>query len=363
MRKLTLEKLWEAEGANFGQAGGAQCVADFGNADAEYGKLRNSAALCDFSFTQRLSFDESDGIDFLDSMLAANILKLRYGRITDTYLADEYGNIRAEVLAGNIDDKIIAVLESLDDSCSKCLSDGSAQCSDLTDSHILLSVAGPDSWKVAVAVFGTDILNLPFMSVEKYRYEDADTYLMRSGKTGEYGYQFMAPNAIAEKLAKRLLEESKKLGGGLCGMAAHALARLDGNFFNIYGEGARVLNPLKLGLQWMTDFEKEKFPGSEKIYSERDSGISQKICAVQSAGDTPLNPGDKIFDSDDEVGEVVHALRSPISGKWTGLALMKSHCAFSGFGFSRTPNGGEEIFTVSRPTVLAKSLSKPMLQE
>ena len=106
MRELALKKFWEERGAKFGELGGAQCVESFADAESEYKAIRNSAGLCDFSFMRIVEFPESDGIDYLDTALAANILKLRYGRIIDTFLCDENGKITAEVFVANIDDKV-----------------------------------------------------------------------------------------------------------------------------------------------------------------------------------------------------------------------------------------------------------------
>ena len=116
MRELALKKIWEERGAKFGELGGAQCVESFADAESEYKAIRNSAGLCDFSFMRIVEFPESDGIDYLDTALAANLLKLRYGRIIDTFLCDENGKITAEVFVANIDDKVFAFTESLTDS-------------------------------------------------------------------------------------------------------------------------------------------------------------------------------------------------------------------------------------------------------
>jgi len=359
MRSLFLEKFWTQFNAKFSQLGTGQCIEDFGNADEEYKALRTSVVLSDMSFTQRFSFEESEGLDFLDTKLSANILKLRYGKISNSFLCDEESHICAEVFTADIDDKLICVLESLNDANGNVILTDFAQ--DLTPKTSLLSVDGPYAWKVASAIFGTDIFNLSFMSVEKYDYKGSDVFLMRNGKTGEYGYQFLVENSNAESLAKDLLEETQKLGGKLCGTKAQELARLEGNFFNIYAEGLKVKNPLELGLQWQIDFEKESFPGAEKIFENRKNGIDKKIVAISA--DSKFSEEDKIFNGDDEVGSVTVAKYSPISKKWTGLALMNNQCAYSGFGFSKVPNGAEDIFTISRPSILAESLNKPMLQE
>lgn len=277
MRELILKNRWQSKGAQFGSLGGAQCVKNFGDVKKELFAIRNSAALCDFSFVKKFEFDEGDGIDFLDSILAANILKLRYGKIVDTFLADESGKITAETFVANIDDKIILAAEQAGDASLNPISEKSQNVRDITDSHVLLSVDGPLAWKVAREIFGADILNLPFLSIEKYDFEGESVYLLRNGKTGEFGYQFLAPSSAAESLSAKIEASLETLGGCVCGFDAHKIARMEGNFFNIYGEGLKVECPLELGLQWMVDFDKESFVGSKGIFQKRENGLARRL--------------------------------------------------------------------------------------
>lgn len=353
---LFLRKKWEAFGANFGKIGDKETVLNFGNSEMEVDALRKASVLCDFSFVKKFSFDENDGIDFLDSILAANVLKLRYGKIIDTFLPDAEGNILAETFLANIDDKIFVIAESLPDADLSALTQGEAKAEDLTNTHVLLAIDGPDAWKIAKDIFGSDIFNLSYLSVEKYSFEGEDTYLLRNGKSGEFGYQFLAPLKIAESLADKILECLKERGGKLCGTNAHAIARLEGNFFNIYEEGARVKCPLELGLQWMIDFHKETLP--EKLLQKRAAGISKKITALTSEAE--LSAGMEIFDASKRVGEIVCSKYSPSIKKFMALALIDEPFAMSGFEFSSSPNGKCDISSVSRPPFVAQSLIRGM---
>ena len=218
MRELILKDIWTAAGADFGALGGAQCVANFGDVRRELNALRTTAALCDFSFSKIFEYGESDGIDFLDTRLAANILKLRYGRIIDTFLADESGRIAAEAFVANAADKVVAVCEPLSDGAVSVLAE--------PPERVLLSVDGPLAWRVARDVFGSDILNLSVLSVEKYDFDGADVFLMRNGRTGEFGYQFLAPASAAESLYGKISASLESVGGTLCGFDA----AMDGRF-------------------------------------------------------------------------------------------------------------------------------------
>ena len=358
MRELILKNRWQSKGAQFGSLGGVQCVKNFGDVKKELFAIRNSAALCDFSFVKKFEFDEGDGIDFLDSILAANILKLRYGKIVDTFLADESGKIAAETFVANIDDKIILAAEQAGDASLSPISEKSQNVRDITDSHVLLSVDGPLAWKVAREIFGADILNLPFLSIEKYDFEGESVYLLRNGKTGEFGYQFLAPSSAAESLSAKIEASLETLGGCVCGFDAHKIARMEGNFFNIYGEGLKVECPLELGLQWMVDFDKESFVGSKSIFQKRENGLARRLVGLQSAGE--IKEDCDIFDGDLPIGKVVSAARSHTLEKYLALAVFDQNYALSGFDFSTAPNAETTVSTISRPPIVAESLKKGM---
>ena len=358
MRELILKNKWAEQGAVFGEIAGAECVKSFGDTLKELCTLRNDAVFCDFSFVRKFVYDENDGLDYLDTILACDILKLRYGKIANTILADENGNVSADVFVADIDDKLIVIAEEVCEGASAKLYAENSGATDITDTHVLFSVDGVSAWKVARDVFGSDIMNLPFLAVEKYDFEGESVYLMRSGKTGEYGYQFLAPNAIAEQLADKIIESLKANNGILGGFDAHQTARLEGNFFNIYAEGKNVANPLELGLQWTIDFEKESFVGSEKIFENRQNGLSRKLVGIKS--NSPISVGEKIYDAETCVGEIVSSAQSHMPNTFLGTAIFDSEYVASGFEYSRTPNGDADILTVSRPPFIAKSLSSPM---
>lgn len=356
MRELILKDKWVSAGANFGTLGGAQCVADFGDVRRELNAIRTTAALCDFSFSKIFEYDESDGIDFLDTKLAANILKLRYGRIIDTFIADGGGRVAAEAFVANAADKVVAVCEPLSDAAVSPLADSAE--SDKTADRVLLSVDGPLAWRVARDVFGADILNLSVLSVEKYDFDGADVFLMRNGRTGEFGYQFLAPASVAESLCGKISESLESVGGTVCGFGAHAIARLEGNFFNVYAEGAKIGCPLELGLQWMVDFDKESFDGSEAIFAKRAAGVERALVGLKTSGALPA--GAEIFDGSEKVGEVVVSAESPTLSANIGLGLFSKDYAVSGFDFSLSPDSPATVSTVSRPFVFAASLERGM---
>ena len=182
---------------------------------------------------------------------------------------------------------------------------------------------------------------------------------MRNGKTGEFGYSFVVPSAKAEAMAQKLCQAVENAGGALCGTKAHAVARLESGFFNIYKEGALVGDPIALGLQWMADFSKDSFSGSEAVYKVREEEAKAKITAVEGSG---VEKGAALYDGDKKIGEVITSTKSVSLGDNIGLALMDSECAYPSLELSTAPGGEVNARTVTRPMTVSESLIKGMQQ-
>ncbi len=332
-------------GTSFITLGGSEAVGNFGNPAKEKMILRESAAVSDFSFVKKFRYDEDSGADFLDSVLPANMLKLRYGMALETFLADSSGRVVADVEAINVDGGIYLLCESLEE--SGLLSGGE----DMANSLSALSVDGPLAWKVAKEVFGSDIMNLSYFSAETYKYKGEDCVLVRDGRTGEFGYKFLLPVSVSGDLKSELAEIAEACGGGMCGFEAHACARMESGFFNVYAEGAMVRNPLELGLQWMMDFSKDSFSGSDFILKNRKEGYKRKLLCLKR--ENRFSVGEKIFDGTEPVGEVVAEARSELLNSGIALALTDLKYACSGFDFSGAKS-------VSRPLVVTKSMTRGM---
>jgi len=362
MRSLILQDLWKKENAVFEELYGAQSIKSISSFEEEYDAIRKKALFADFSFCKRYVFDESDGLDFLDTILAENVLTLRYGRVLDTFLADDSGNICAECFVANISDKIYLFAESiadenyLDSIFSKCPS-----CKDITNETVLLSVDGPEAWRVAKDICGQDILDLPYLSIENFKFENTQIQLLRKGTTGEFGYQFLAPLSVAEKLFDTIKNSTLAIDGKLGGTDIHFNARLEGNFFNIYAEGVIVKNPLALGLQWMIDFDKENFNGSKSIFANREKGISTALVGIKhkTAGNK-FSIGDEIFNESECVGEVVACAYSKISDCAIALVLFEKEYGLSGFEYSSKASQDRDLLTISMPPIVALSLQNGM---
>lgn len=360
MRKSMLSEQLTDRGARFRERQGVEVTAGFHEAKAEYLAIREAVGLTDFSFLQKFRLPTDEGLDLLDDLLAGNVAKIRFGRMLHTLLADDAGRIVADCYVANNDEELIFLCESIvPDADIRGLilgREGAADyVDDLTADHVILSLDGFRAWEVAKEVFGADVLGLPYLSVEVYPFEDGSVRLFRVGKTSEFGYLIMAPRELAPALFEALRQKVDACQGLLCGVDIHDDLRLEGRFFNIHAEGARVGDPLVLGLQWMIDFEKESFRGSDAIHQRREAGLSRKIVGVSTA--EPLAVGDRIFHEGQAVATVVAGCHSHLLGRTVGLVVFPVALAYSGLGFRLNASDGPEIRSISMPPIMPKSLT------
>jgi glycine cleavage system aminomethyltransferase T len=351
-----------AAGAVFRERHGVEVVSHFADRRTEYHAIRDAVALTDFSFVQKFRVPEEKGIDFLDGLLAGNVAKIRFGRVLHTLLADAEGTVKGDCYVANNDTELIFLCESLlpDAALTAQLEAAGASAAgveDLTTSHALFSLDGLRAWEVAKEVFGADVLGLPYLSIEVYPFGGQTVRLFRSGKTSEFGYLILAPQAVSAELFDRLAGSVTQRAGRLCGVDIHDDLRLEGRFFNIHAEGLRVGDPLALGLQWMIDFDKEGFVGCEAIRRRRTAGLRQKIVGVAAEpGCEALQTGSRILHEGQPVAEVVASGHSFILNQRLGLALFPKELAYSGLSFALAAPNGPIVRTISMPPIMPRSL-------
>jgi len=216
MRKLQLGPRWE--GATLAERHGVEVVSRVSDFDTEYHLVRDSVAFTDFSFLRSYRLPTDQGIDLLDRLLPGNVARIRYGRVLQTFLADDDGRLLADCYVANNDEELILLCEASveDDLIAGIIRDADQEgiAQDLTDSHVLLSVDGFSAWAVARDLFGADVLGLPYLSVELYPFENEKVYVFRAGKTSEFGYLLMAPRSVGERLFEAVRAAVASHGGG-----------------------------------------------------------------------------------------------------------------------------------------------------
>ncbi|NOZ87812.1 MAG: aminomethyl transferase family protein [Deltaproteobacteria bacterium] len=357
MRRSPVHERLAGLGASFEEKDSTEVATGFGSIEREYGFVRKSVGLADVSHYQVFRGAEDEAIFYLDEVLAANIANIRYGRMVHTFLADKDGMVVSDVYVANNEDEIIVLCESLlpDREVERLLLGGNnPPLTNITGSTALFSLEGVSAWAVARDLFGQDVLGMPYLSAEPQEIGQIPITLFRAGKTGEFGYLAMCNSDNAPEVFDKLLASTSRNNGGMFGLDAYGILKLDGRFFNINSEGRRVRDPLPLGLQWMIDFTKDRFMGMEALLERRSKGLEQKVIAMRlDAPEEEVAPDDTVSLDNEEVGRIVAIGKSYTLDRQICLSLVNNDVAYSGLQFE---SGGHKLTSISMPPFVPKSL-------
>ena len=359
MRRSPIRSLLLKRGARFYERNGLEMVKHYTTFEEEYAAVREGVGLTDFSFTNRFIVNE-EGLDLFDYYAAGSVANIRFGRILHTMALNDDGELTAELYIANDDEQILLIGESLvsDDEVEAAIGQGeeTAALRNASEDTVLLGLDGFNAWAVVKALFGPDVLGLPYMSIETYDLDEMSVKVLRAGKTSEFGYMLLADAKHGEALYKAIEAAGDAFGLKPVGFDTHMALRLDGRFFNIHEEGAAVKDPLPLGLQWMIDLEGDDFRGKAPLFARREKGLSKKVVGVVSESmEAPLSIGDTIRHNETDIATVITVRPSPTLQARIALALFDLEYAYAGLDF--TCKNGTKVTTVSMPPFTAKSLT------
>lgn len=337
MRRSPIHGRLIRAGATFETRDSAEMPTFFTDPVAEYMAVRHRAGISDLSSMVSYRADIDTSIYALDEILAGNVASLRYGRVLHTLLADSDGLVKADVYVACNEDDLLVLAETCAETAEidELIHPGMSGVEATTGNFGIFSIDGPQAWAIPMALFGRDILGIPYLAVEPYDLDGITVRVIRAGKTAEFGYTLVVPAANAEHLFDRIMDAGKSIDAALCGAQAMDMLKLDGRFFNIHAEGRLVRDPLPIGLQWMIDFEKDAFSGRDAIIARRTAGATHKVIGlVLEPGVDGMVVGDSVYCDGELVGQIVNAADSPTMGCRLALALLKCEVAYAGLDFT-----------------------------
>lgn len=216
------------------------------------------------------------------------------------------------------------------------------------DDRTMFGFEGPAAWSVADELFDEPITGLPFQGVRHVTVDGVDATVSRTGVTGEFGFKVICSLEHAATIARKAARHARPIGHEALEVAMTEF-RQPLLHREASDDDATVITS---GLNWLVDLEKETFVGREALVRQREAGPSGlPVCFVT---DLDAAPGAAIGADGEQLGRIVHSVRSPGVGGWCGMARVRPDCAASGLVFS-LPAGTGTVRTVSAPIVIPTS--------
>jgi len=144
---------------------------------------------------------------------------------------------------------------------------------------------------------------------------------VRTGYTGEDGFEMIVADASAEKLFERLIDAGMKP----CGLGARDLLRLEAAL-PLYGlEISETIDPYEAGLGFAVELDRDDFIARSALIRRKEAPTRRRVGLTVAKGPVPRHEHEVLSAEGKIVGKVTSGSFSPILGKGIALALVEKN--------------------------------------
>ena len=324
LRETVLHGLHEAAGGKMVDfAGWSMPVLYKGQTISEsVAQVRERAGLFDVSHMCGITLSGTDAERFVEKIVVGDISGLTEGTGTLSVMLDEAGGIIDDTVVTRVGKGEIYMV--LNAGCAeKDLEHIGAQLSDFSgdvslkvhDNRSLLALQGPKAAEVLQTLTSEDLSQLYFGMLRTVEVNGADCWVMRTGYTGEDGFEISVPNDAAPALAETLTAHANVEWAGL---GARDTLRLEAGLC-LYGNDIDLsTSPLEAGLKWTIGKarqEKLDFIGGEAVRNLMAEGITRRRVGFVVGKGAPARQHSPILSEDGKtIGEITSGGFSPTLG-------------------------------------------------
>lgn len=301
---------------------------------AEHTHTRTAAGLFDVSHMGQIFLSGGGAAVALEALLPTDVVDLAPGRQRYTFLTNDAGGIRDDLMIVNLGERYLLVVNA---ACKQAdyeyLISGIPENCEITlaDDRALLALQGPAAAGVLEGL-APELATLPFMSVTGARLAGTDCIVSRSGYTGEDGFEIGVAAEAVGSLARTLLEHDAV---ALAGLGARDSLRLEAGLC-LYGQDLDAqTTPVEADLAWAIPRVRRPggaraggYPGADTIARQLNEGVARRRVGLACGSRVPVRAGNALEDGDGQpAGTVTSGGFGPTVGAPIAMGYVTSEHA------------------------------------
>lgn len=298
---------------------------------AEHNHTRTAASLFDVSHMGQVALRGTGAASALETLVPGDIASLSAGRMRYTVLTGERGGIIDDLMVTNVGDYLFLVINASRravDIAHLRTNLGSNELEELD--RALIALQGPAAASVLDRL-APRAASLDFMQAAPFVVADVPLAILRSGYTGEDGFEISIPAGDAERIARMLLDDPAVEAAGL---GARDSLRLEAGLC-LYGNDIdEETSPVEAGLGWTVARRRRTdggFPGAAVIIDQLSSGTARRRVGIRLEDRAPARAHAEIRDLDGAtIGQVTSGGYGPTVGGPIAMGYVLSTCAKPG---------------------------------
>jgi aminomethyltransferase len=302
---------------------------NYGSQMDEHHHVRTDAGMFDVSHMTLVDVRGREAREYLSFLLANDVARLHQpGRALYSCMLNENGGVMDDLIAYFLDEEWFRLVVNAA-TRDKGLAWLERQSTDfsvaVTEHHELaiIAVQGPSARHRAQQVLPShDAVMVEGLKPFTGAFV-GDLFVVRTGYTGEDGYELLIPDTEGLAYWDRLLEAGVKP----CGLGARDTLRLEAGM-NLYGQDMdENVTPLESGLAWTVAMKDDRrFIGREALEQQRAEGVRNKLVGLVLEDRGVLRPGQTVLTAAGE-GTTTSGSYSPTLKKAIALARIPVEAA------------------------------------
>jgi aminomethyltransferase len=316
-------------GARMVPFGGWEMPVQYTGIVEEHRTVRRGVGLFDVSHMGEFEFRGPDALAFLQVLTTNDVASLEAGQVQYSLLCLPDGGIVDDltlyriasdeflltVNAANIEKDWAWVTEHLR---------GNIRAENVSDITALFAVQGPRAEALVGRLADRDVTGIGYYRFVKGRVAGAESYISRTGYTGEDGFEIYCYAREAEKVWDALLDEGRKERIAPIGLGARDTLRLELKYA-LYGNDIdQTTNPIEAGLGWVVKLDKGEFIGRSTIGRVKAEGVRRKLVGFEMVDRAVARHGYRILKDGVEVGVVTSGSYGPSVDRFIGMGYVSA---------------------------------------
>lgn len=271
----------------------------------EHLHTRAAAGLFDVSHMGQIllrpkSGDACDAAWALERLVPVDILGLASERLRYAFFTNTHGGILDDAMVANCGDHFLIVINAARKAADEAhlRAELGNECEVERLDRALIALQGPKA-EAVLAVLAPECTKMRFMDVRTLTLMGAACTVMRSGYTGEDGFEISTPADIAREVAEELLANADVAPVGL---GARDSLRLEVGLC-LYGSDIdESTTPVEAGLSWAIQKARRRggarendFPGAVVILEQLEHGAPRYRVGLRPEGRAPVRAGASLY--------------------------------------------------------------------
>jgi aminomethyltransferase len=335
LRRTPLYATHRRLGARMVNFGGWEMPLEYSGILSEHLATRTRAGLFDVSHMGEIEIRGPRALDLVQWVTCNDAAKLAPGQAQYSGLMTERGTFADDLLVHKISDTryllcVNAANQDADFAHIASQNSFGALAENAGARYAQLALQGPRALQILEHLTPVALDALRYYHFIFGKVSGVECLIVRSGYTGEDGFELYFDPEHAEKLWSDLLGAGEPFGLVPCGLGARNTLRLEAGLCLYGNELDETTTPWEAGLGWICKLEKGRFLSSDALAEQMRRGVGRKLVGFEMLGQRIARDGCPVLIAGRDSGRVTSGGPAPFLKKNIGMAYVPPESAAVG---------------------------------